>query len=551
MSEQHDLACDGAAVVADSLVAAGVEVVFGISGIHGIRLFDAVERSPLRLIVTRHEQGAAFMADGYARATGRVGVCLTTTGPGAANTMAAMGTAHMDSSRVLQIATQQARAYVGQLRGRGHDTKDQLGMFRSVTQWNASIDAPELIRPLLAEAFGRLQTGRPRPVQLDLPLDVQSAPFPALPPRRDPVGEIAPTLDLSGIERAAQLLAAAKRPAIWVGGGVMSAEAHGEVDRLARRLGAPLFASAMGKNGVASDHPLCLGPLIIDAEVRRYLASCDLLLALGTTFRADDTGDWQLRLPPLVQIDIDAGQIGKNYPVSHAIVGNLRASLQALLDALGDDEHPDLAAIAAEVSALRQRAGARARARFPAELAIIDQLRAGLPRETLLFFDRTLPLYWAVHYLDIFGPRSFFQSAEFGTLGWAFPAALGAQLAHPDRRVVCVAGDGGTLFTCQELATAVEHQISVTLVVINDQGYGSNRGNAMRAIGRVNPADTFRAPDFVQLAQAFGVPGRRLAGVGELATALAAVPTNAGPFVIELPTDTIAFPPRDGYGAGG
>lgn len=549
MSITRQAAYDGADVVVDSLIAAGVEVVFGISGIHGIRLFDAVSRSSLRLIVPRHEQGAAFMADGYARATGKVGVCLTTTGPGAANTMAAMGTAYMDSSRVLQIATQQAQEYIGTFRGRGHDTKDQLGMFQAVTQWNTRIESPAMIRPVVAEAFHRLDSGRPRPVQIDLPLDMQSTPFSALPPRLDAVTrDASPSVDADAIAHAARLLAAARRPAIWIGGGVMTAEAHEEVDHLARRLGAPIFSSAMGKNGASADHPLFLGPLIIDADVRHALAECDLLLTLGTTFRADDTGDWQLRLPPLIQIDIEADQIGKNYPVCHAITGDIRIVLRAVLATLGTKEHPGLAAMASKIGMLREGARTRARARYPTELAIVEQIRAGMPRDAILVFDRTLPLYWAVHYLDVFLPRTFFQSAEFGTLGWAFPAALGAQVAHPDRRVLCVAGDGGIMFTCQELATAAEHRIPVTLLVVNDCGYGSNRRNAMHAIGRVNPADTFPSPDFVQLARAFGIPARRLGSVNELADALATAPTGDGPYLIELPLDTIEFPPRDGYG---
>ncbi|MCC6177975.1 MAG: thiamine pyrophosphate-binding protein [Chloroflexi bacterium] len=539
----------GASVVVQSLVEAGVEYVFGISGVHAVHLFDEVTQSSLRLIVPRHEQAAAFMADGYARASGRVGVCLATTGPGAANTVAGMGTAYMDSSRVLQITSQQAREFIGRLRGRGHDTKDQAGMFRSVTQWNTLIGSPEQIRPMLADAFCRLMTGRPRPVQIDVPLDVLGGPARRTAPATLRTHDTAPpTPDRVALTEVARRLAAAQRPAIWAGGGIMTAEAYAELDTLARRLGAPIFTSATGRNAVSSDHPLFLGALIVDAEVRRYLAHHDLLLALGTTFRADDTGDWMLRLPPMVQVDIEAEQIGKNYPVEAAVVGDARQALRGLLDILGAGPHPELASRTAAVAELRRAALDRARAEYPTELAIVDQLRAGLPRDALFVFDRSLPLYWAIHFLDVFEPRSLFQSAEFGTLGWAFPAALGAQLARPDRRVVCICGDGAIMFSCQELATAAQHQIPVTLLVINDQGYGSNRRNAVKFVGRANPADDIRSPDFVQFAGAFGIPAVRLDDVGQIAGALREASNAPGPVLIEVPLDTIEFPPRDRYG---
>ncbi len=531
----------GGEAVARSLVAHGVDTVFGIPGAHNLALYDALCDVPaIRHIVARHEQGAAFMADGYARTSGGIGVCLTTSGPAALNTIASLGTAFSDSVPVLCIASQIPSAGIGREKGYLHECRDQLACFRPVTKWCARADTVESIPALLRDAFEQSRRDRPRPVAVEIPCDVLDAsgdmaiPAPAtLARKQPPAAEIA---------RAAELLRSARRPVIWAGGGVLTSEAWNDLQRLAEHLRAPVFTTVLGKDAIAGDHPLAAGCCILHSIGREYIDSCDAMLAIGTRFTEEETDRWTLRLPQsLIHIDVDPEELGRNYEPTVAIAGDARVSLAAIAARLGDtaDDDVDRASeIVAthdrsrEVADLGQRIALDLRARAPDGVQLVETLRAMLPRESIVVSDLTVAAYWCRRLLDLYEPRTNVYPWGFCTLGFGLPAALGAKAARPDRPVVLLSGDGGFLFNCQELAVAVQSNLPLTVLIFNDNAYGVLRRQQEVLYGRTHAAELVN-PDFVALARAFGVDARRVASLEELGEAVSEAVTAARTTVIE------------------
>ena len=463
------MAITGGEAVVKSLAAHGVRTVFGIPGTHNLAIYDALLDSDIRHVLTRHEQGAAFMADGYARASGLPGVCITTTGPAVMNTLTALGTAYSDSSPILVIASQISAEHLGQGKGYGHESPDQLSGFRPVTKWSRCCETVADIPEAVREAFLQMKTGRPRPTVLEVPFDVLDGSGEVNIP--EPAPTETPQPDESALDRAADLLKKAKRPLIWAGGGVIASGASSALRSLAEMLEAPVFPTTQGKGSLPEDHPLAGGNTLVHPLATEYLSSCDLMLAIGTRLSEMETARWSLRLPDdLIQIDVDAEQIGRNYPVTEGIVSDAKLALEALLDRCSDDE--PRASRAAEVAELRSCLMKAFHKQSPEAVELMRTLRSALPRETVIVSDLTVVAYWCHHVLDVFEPRTYFNSMGFGALGFGLPAAIGAKLAVPDRPVVVLAGDGGFQFTCQELGTAVQFGVPVVVIVFNDDGYG-------------------------------------------------------------------------------
>ena len=528
----------GGQALVRSLEAHGVTTVFGIPGTHNLAVYDALLDSPILHVSARHEQGAAFMADGYARAGGEVGVCLSTTGPAALNTLTPLGTAYSDSSRVLCVASQIQAEFLGREKGLLHECAGQSGGFRAVTKWWQQATTVEAIPWLVREAFAQLGSGRPRPAALEIPCDVlDSEGQPALPAPLETEPEQPGQEELS---RACQLLEKARRPVIWAGGGVIRAGASAALTLLAERLQAPVFTTTLGKGAIPEDHPLSAGNTLLHPVGRAYLRTCDLMLAVGTRLKEIETERWRLKLPErLIHIDIDPAEIGRNYEASAAVVGHARPALEGLLElSRGAARSGDRAR---EIEELGDRIRSECRQRAPAAVDLVDCLRAALPRESILVCDLTAAATWCHHLLEVYQPAAFHSPWGFCTLGFGLPAAIGARLAQPRRPVVLLSGDGGFLFNCQELATAVECGLPLVMMVFNDKGYGVLRPQQLARYGRTHAADLV-GPDFTALAKAFGAAALRVERLEDLSRTLSQALRQPGPCLIEV-TAQIPWPP--------
>jgi acetolactate synthase-1/2/3 large subunit len=523
----------GGQAVVEALRAEGVRTVFGIPGLHTLHIYEALRTCPaIRHITTRHEQGAAFMADGYARASGEPGVCLTITGPGATNTLTALGNAYSDSSPVLCISSEIPTGFIGQVKELFHELPDQLGLFAGVTAWNERVASVAEIPGAVQRALCSLRTGRPRPAHLDVPIDVLAAigeveiarPEPIAPPAADP-GQVA---------AAAALLAAARVPLMYVGGGAVLSGASAALVRLAERLAAPVVSDYMGKGAFPEDHPLSLGcgpwrgGLIAD-----YLARADLLLVVGARLGQIETRDWSLRLPKtLVHVDIDPTVIGRHYPATVGVVGDARRALEQIAKTLeGMALHP-CSSPATEIA--RWKAEERERLQGEPGFGFMTALQAALARDAIVVNDAALVNAWTGQHLPTYTPRSFLFPNGFAALGFGLPAALGAKVACPERQVVVVCGDGGFLFTGQELATAVQYGLNVVVLVFNDNSYGSIARLQQKRFGATFAADLVN-PDFVRLAEAFGAWAARASTPEGVGAALVAALAAKRPALIEVP----------------
>ena len=532
----------GAQTLVESLVAEGVRTLFGIPGVDTLSVYDAfLDHPEIRAINVRHEQAAVFMADGFYRASGEVGVALTSGGPGALNTMTAMNTAFNDSSAVLHVTNDNPAHVRRKGRGYFHDIADQFGMFRPVCDFAQQASLPAEIPPAVHAAMVALCSRRPRPALVEIAGDAfKQDTDAAVPPaaeaqRRQP--------EQSDVARAAQLIAKAKRPIVWAGGGVVAGGASAEFVRLAEKLGAPILSSQTGKSAVPGEHPLYIGNWMNERPVRELLADSDLLVAVGTRFSYFPTGGWSLHLPQtIVQIDLDPAEIGRNYRVAAAVIGDVRAGLDRLaaeLDRIGYAQPTDRAA---DVAALNRTIAAAIG--DSVELNVLDQIRKVLPAEAMVFNDPTTIVFWARSWWKCYAPRTWFVPSGFGTLGFALPSAIGAAIARPGTPSLAMIGDAGVMFTIQDLMTAVEHRVPVIVMVFNDKGYGVERRHQDHLYARRSGVDLL-PPDFVALARAFGAKGVRVDDIGEVGATLKSALGEAGPVVIEVPCDFR----HPGYGA--
>ena len=373
---------------------------------------------------------------------------------------------------------------------------------------------------------------------MEIPCDVlDAAGRPALPaPLETDLEQPCP----EELSRACQLLEKARRPVIWAGGGLIRAGASDALTRLAERLQSPVFTTTLGKGAIPEDHPLSAGNTLLHPAGRAYLETCDLMLAVGTRFKEIETERWRLKLPErLIHMDIDPAEIGRNYEVSAAVVGHARPALEGCLELCrGAAPARDRAR---EVKELRGRIWSECRQRAPAAVELVECLRAALPRESVLVCDLTAAASWCHHLLEVYEPATFHSPWGFCTLGFGLPAAIGAKLAQPRRPVVLLSGDGGFLFNCQELATAVECGLPLVMMVFNDRGYGVLRPQQMARYGRTHAADLVN-PDFAALAKAFGAGALRVERLEDLPRNLTKALSQPAPCLIEV-TAPIPWPP--------
>lgn len=518
----------GQALVAQ-LLREGVEVVFGLPGVQLDWAFDALyeARDQIRVIHTRHEQATSYMADGYARSTGKLGVCLVVPGPGVLNAMAGLATAYACNSRVLCLTGQIPSDQIDKGRGLLHEIPHQLEALRSVTKWAARALRPDAVPSLVHEACVQLKSGRPRPVALEIPPDVlqKTAEVELLPPARPELPEPDPEL----VEEAARLLGQAQHPLIFAGGGVLVAEAWDELRAVAELLEAPVVLTMDGKGALDDRHDLAQNMV----AARELTPQADVILVVGTRFLQPATSDWGPRQQAVIQLDIDPEEIGRNYPPTIGIVADAKRGLAALLNRLPlynrrrESRRAELRALKERIFDLLWEVQPQA--------SYAMALREALPEEGILVSESTQVGYWTWNAFPVYRPRTFLTSGYQGTLGFGFATALGAKVGHPDRPVLSLNGDGGFFYNLPELATMVQHRLDVITVVFNDNAYGNvRRIQKERFGGRFIASDLYN-PDFVMLAQSFGIEGVRVGTPEALRDVVQDAVRDPRPILIEVP----------------
>ena len=530
----------GDAVVA-ALEALGVHHVFGIVSVHNLPIADAIARSgSMRLVEVRHEQAAVHCADGYARATGSLGVSLTSTGPGAANAMGALLEAQHASSRVLMLTGQSETRWLGKGRNTIHEHDRQLDMLRTVTRRSERVEHRDDIYATVAAVARDILSGRPRPGSVEIPVDLQYA--------AGELGQVelrAPVVhepDAKAIERAAELLGAAERPLIWAGGGVVSSGSSDLLTELAERLGAPVLTSVEGRGAIAEDHHLALGANGDMALLDSVIAAADVVLAVGTRFQLGSNLQMGLSIPGrLIHLDADPGVIDRFHPVDLGIVGDAGLGLTALLKALaGHTADVDQAYLAGALQARRQVDIDGAAAMGADMQRVMTAIGDRIGRDEIVVKDSTVAgIVWANRHLPVYTPRTSMRPTS-AAIGPALPLAIGASLGTGKRAVV-VQGDGGFMLNIAELATAVQEQLSVIVCVFNDRGYGILRYIQDVALqGRRTGVD-LHTPDFAMLARSMGMEAWSVATAAEFEAAFESAAGTAGPALIDV--DITRFEP--------
>ena len=504
----------GAQALVRQLRSEGVDTVFALPGVQMMAAFDALyeAQDDIRLIQTRHEQATTYMADGYARVTGRPGVAMVVPGPGAYNAGASLETAYAASSPVLLIAGQIFSDALGKRQGQLHEVDDQLDVFKPITKWNHRVTRVEEIPEAVHEAMRHLKTGRPRPVELEVPPDTLAAEGntdiiePEEYPRASPASE--------DVARAAKLLREAKRPAIIAGGGTMISGASHELLELAEFIQAPVMTSPQSKGILPEDHYLSVGTNYASlGPAHRVIPESDVLLAVGTRLLIRDL---ETETPPrLIHIDADATEIGKNLPAEVGIAADAKEALAALLRHLRAGGSPKESR-RGEIEGYKKRFAKEVRELAPEQTDIVSTIRRILADDAVLVSGVTNIGYWSNVAYPAKQPGTYLTSSYFGTLGYAFPTALGAKAAKPGRQVVAICGDGGFMYNPQELSTAVKYGINVVAVVFNNGAYGASQWDQTHRYGRRFIGTDLHNPDFVELAKAFGAVGMRTdpAGLG-------------------------------------
>ncbi len=528
----------GAQLLVECLKEHSVTTLFGMPGGQTVAIYDALHGHPtIRHVLARNEHAGAFMADGFARATGQPGVCLVTAGPGITNCVTGLGAAYSDSVPLLLISGQITRSAIGSSRGYYHEM-DNLGVTAPLTKWNATARSADEIPELVRRAFHEMTTGRPRPVHLDLPIDVLAEETDAK-PLKGMTAEL-PAADLREIGRAAELLQAAKRPLIIAGGGTVIADASHDLLVLAEVLHAPILTTPMGKGCVPDDHPLSAGMLFhrITSDLTHMKdnlsplpAMADAVLAVGCRFSQLATGNWELTVPEnVVQIDIDQDELGRNYPAKVGICGDAKVALAALGEALGPSRPK---ADSSSWDSFRSQMPAPCRWRIE-EFDIVPILRRVLDRNAVVACDVTRLYYMMLANFPVYAPRTFLHPSCFISLGFGLPAALGAKAAFADRQVVAIAGDGGFMMTSQELACAVQEKLNVVTILINDNCLSAMKGIQDRSYGGRHIAVDLVNPDFVRFVESFGALGLRINELDQFEPALRQALNADRPAVIEV-----------------
>ncbi len=541
---------DGTTTTGEGLLALlrehGVELVFGVPGNHTVALYRGFAEAGIRHVTCRHEQGAAFMADGYARATGKPGVCVLISGPGLLNAATAIAQARADSVPMLVISGVAPVADLGMKRGMLHELPDQHASAASFCRDSATLLAPDNLPDLMARAFALFATQRPGPVHIEIPLDLMDATMTAGPSSETHPVLGAPGPDPEVMAQAAALLAGAAQPLIIVGGGAQNAD----VAPLAELIDAPVLNTVNGKGVLQIEHPLAVGGSPSQGTLRRAMTDADVLLAIGTEMGETDydllMAEPLAAHPNLIRIDIDAEQLLIPLAPALGLVSDAASATRSLTEALRGASRPAAQQATGAERATALRAAIRQEAHYHPEVqAFFDAIIEAAP-DAIIVGDSTRPTYYAAWQLERSRPRAYFHSASgFGTLGYALPAAFGAALAG-DRPVISLIGDGGIQFTLPELSTAAELGLPVPVIVWHNQGYREIE-NSMRA--KNVPVDSTRieAPDFAAAAAAHHAQYANPDTLAALSEAIRRALAADAPTLIEVQENDFLTTPSGGW----
>jgi thiamine pyrophosphate-dependent acetolactate synthase large subunit-like protein len=502
----------GAGLAVAALERAGVEVAFGLPGVHNLALWRALGESPIRLVGVRHEQTAAYAADGYARATGRIGVALTTTGPGAANTLGAVGEAWASRQPILVIATDIPTRLrrPGVWRGVLHEGTDQAAMFEPVVKQTYRVrEAQEIAMTINMAAFNALAAPR-RPVYVEIPTDLLSTEVGGVAFNEVPLISDGP--DDHQLTKAAATLEHARRPLIWAGGGALQADAGEAVASLAERLVAPVLLTYSAHGLLPPDHPCLVEATPHVAQVGALWDEADAVIAIGTDFDGMMTQGWKQAQPPhLIAINVDPADASKNYLPDVLIEADAAEGTVALAERM--PERGGLGALAQRLKEVNEAVRADLAETDAEALRFLEAIERALPEDGVLVCDMCIPGYWLGGFHRTPAPRKLAYPLGWGTLGCGFPQGIGAALAGAGP-VVSVSGDGGFLYACGELATLAQERIPLTAVIVDDGGYGMLRFD-QDLKGDPHEGVDLHTPDFVALARSFGVRADEVDGLGE------------------------------------
>ncbi len=522
----------GGEAIVDLLAALGVRHVFGIVSVHNLPIFDALARhGRVELVPVRHEQGGVHAADGYARATGSLGVVITSTGPGAANGMGGLFEAAYASSPVLMITGQVETAYLGKGRGYIHNADRQAEMLGTIVRAAATVERREDLVDAFARVVTEMRRGRTMPGAVEIPIDLQSKRYDDPPFAFEPPAVTRP--EPTSVTEAAALLRGARSPLIWAGGGVAAAGATGELRQLAERLSAPVLTSIEGRGAIPEDHPLALGPNADMSVLDPIIAAADVVLAVGTRFQMATPVARALTIPgALIHLDVDPSVIGLTYQPRVAMVGDARAGLQALLEQV-DSGGADPAYVE-EAKAARVAADAETHDAIGPDFTRISSIiRDALPRDAIVVKDTTIAAtIWANRTLPVYEPRTSMRATSMA-IGPGLPMALGAAVGTGKPTVV-IQGDGGLMLSIGELATLVQQQVPVVLCVFNDGGYGILRYiQTVGFEGRHTGVD-LATPDFCALAASVGLAATPVHGVEEFEKAFTEALGSGKPYLLDI-----------------
>ena len=547
----------GGEAIIESLKNMGVKTIFGYPGGQTIPFYDMLYDADMDHILVRHEQCAAHAADGYARASGRVGVCLATSGPGATNLVTGIGTAYMDSSPIVAITGQVPTHLIG---NDAFQEADIIGITMPIVKYSYQPKNPDMIPSIIKSSFEIASTGRPGPVLIDVPKEVQEG---ELTEFKDDLIETPgynPTVkgNIRQIKKASELIKQSKKPMILAGAGVIISNACCELKKLAETINAPVMTSLLGKGAFDETSDLALGMLGMHGRKvsNDYINESDLLIAIGVRFSDRTTGRLDSFAPDtkIIHIDIDPAEIGKNVEVDLPIVGDARNTLSSLNKVLKDyKSSPEVNEWADMIKQKKKELLPRVTYDdVPLKpQTVIKEIAEALNPEAILTTDVGQNQMWAAHFFDTQKPRKFISSGGLGTMGFGFPAAIGAKVACPDNPVVSINGDGGFLMVCQELATVKEYDIPVIAVVLENRTLGMvyqwqsllyNERHSQTLLGN--------SPDFVKLAESFGVNGVRVTKPGETKEALSSAIKDNEPVLLNVVIDSEEALPMLPPGAG-